>query len=702
MNSSNQWWMTRFALIHPTNDGTWPGCVRMASIGSDIINQIGGGGSGVNTSKLVDDLVGLQQAPEEQRLDTREQRIDAQISGYGLLRSAVGELDSAVQGLANEDTFNAKQASISDNSLMAVNELNPDAVPGNYRVKVTQVAQSQSLASAAGAFSSLNDEVGTGTLNLRFGDWDGGTFTLDPDAEGASIEIDDSNNSLTGLRDAINKADIGVQASIVGQEGNYQLLLTSPTGAQRELEITATEDAGAPGLAQFNYNEVEQGFTQQQEGKDAILSVNGLEVTRTTNTIDDVIDGMTFDIFNADPAQEVSINVSEDRALAETAIRDFVEAYNTFVNEMQRLRDTDTDEDGQGSLNNDSLAGNLMRSVRGQISAAVPGLDQGIDSLASIGIRTRLDGTLEFADDGEATDFSAVFSSQFEAVRDLFVPSMESSNARITPSNFGNRTQAGIYEVEITQEATRGALTADTATATFPLDVTSDDYSFTIEVNGRESAMISLPQKSYASLGDVATELQTLINADSNLREGGARVNVSVEGGALKFESNTYGRDSSMAITSVGANAGELGLSEATGTTGLDVAGTINGEEGFGYGRILRGALRSPAEGLALEVANGATNATVNFSRGFGSGLLSTLDTYVRNSGLISERESTLKDDRVEVSEAREAMERRSEAYRARLEAQFLNMERIVRSLNSTGSFLEGINDRLPFTAPPR
>ncbi|WP_286807129.1 flagellar filament capping protein FliD, partial [Marinimicrobium sp. UBA4209] len=317
----------------------------MASIGSDIINRIGGG-SGVNTSKLVDDLVGLQQAPEEQRLETREQRIDAQISGYGLLRSAVSDLDSAVQGLANEDTFNAKQASISDNSLMAVNELNPDAVPGNYRVRVSQVAQSQSLAS--GTFASLNDEVGTGTLNLRFGDWDGsGNFTLAPVAEGASIEIDDSNNSLTGLRDAINKADIGVQASIVGQEGNYQLLLTSPTGAQRELEITATEDAGALGLAQFNYNEVEQGFTQQQEGKDAILSVNGLEVTRTTNTIDDVIDGMTFDILNADPAQEISINVSEDRALAETAIRDFVEAYNTFVNEMQRLRDTDTDEDGQ-------------------------------------------------------------------------------------------------------------------------------------------------------------------------------------------------------------------------------------------------------------------------------------------------------------------------------------------------------------------
>ncbi len=172
--------------------------------------------------------------------------------------------------------------------------------------------------------------------------------------------------------------------------------------------------------------------------------------------------------------------------------------------------------------------------------------------------------------------------------------------------------------------------------------------------------------------------------------------------GALVFESNSYGRESSVEINSVGADAGELGLSEATGVVGLDVAGTFNGEEGFGYGRILRGALRSPAEGLAVEVAPGATTGTINFSRGFAANLSSTMDTYVRNSGLISNRESTLKEDKVEVSEAREAMERRSEAYRARLENQFLAMERIVRSLNSTGDFLEGINDRLPFTAPPR
>lgn len=670
----------------------------MASIGSDIINQIGGG-SGVNTTKLVNDLVGLQRAPEEQRLDTREERIEAQVSGYGQLRSAIDEFDSSLKALANEDTFNAKQASISDNSQVAVNALNPEAVAGTYRLNVSQVAQSQSLSS--GTFASRDAEVGTGSLTLRFGDWDGaGNFNLDANAEGATIDIDDSNNSLGGLRDAINKADIGVQASIVGQEGSYQLLLTSPTGAQRELEITATEDAGAPGLSAFNFNETGKSLDQKQAGQDAILTVNGLEVTRSTNSIDDVIDGVEFDLFNANSAEDITINITDDRAMAETAIRDFVEAYNTFYEEARRLQDNERDEDGQGSLNNDSLASNLMRSVRSQLGAAVPGLDQDVSSLGAIGIRTRLDGTLEFADDGGPTDFSSVMENNFSAVKDLFVPSLESDNARLSVTSFGNRTQAGEYNVEITQEATRGQLTAGAADA-FPLDSTGKDYGFTIAVDGAESGTITLPDKSYASLEEVATELQTLINSDTALRDAGSKVNVSVEAGALVFESAAYGRDSSVAITGVGVDAGELGLSEATGVTGLDVAGTFNGEEGFGYGRVLRGALRSPAEGLVVDTGSAAsgTTGTINFSRGFAANLSSTLDTYVRNSGLISEREKTLRDDRVEVSEARETMERRSNAYRERLENQFRQMEQIVRSLNSTGDFLENINDRLPFTA---
>lgn len=673
------------------------------NIGSNIISSLGGG-SGLNSQSIVDQLVELERLPTEQRLDTRESTVEAQISGFGMLRSAVGEFESALEPLSNEDTFDAKQASISDTSLMAVNSLNSEAVPGNYRIKIEQVAQSQSLSS--GTYASKDSAVGEGSLTIRLGDWsvDLATFSADTDATGATIEIDQSNNSLTGLRDAINEAGIGVQASIVGEEGSYQLLLTGPTGASREMEITATEGATA-GLSNFSFNETTQNFTQQQEGLDAILRVNGLQVTRNSNVIDDVIQGVEFEVFNSNAAEEISINVTEDKSLAEQSIRNFVDAYNTFYNEVQRLTSNDEGENGKGSLNDDPLAGNVLRSVRSMLGRVVPGIESDFSSLATVGIRTKIDGTLELADDGELTDFSVAMSDRFEEVRNLFVPNTSSDSSDIDVTNFGSRTQPGSYDVEITQEASKGYLNADPLAVTFPLDTTGKDYSFAIKVDGDQSATITLPAgKTYASGAELAEDFQTLINADSTLKESFSSVNVTYNGtsGALEFQSDAYGADSSIEFTGAGADMADLGVSVGVGTVGQNVAGTINGEAAFGYANVLRGAIGSPAEGLSMSVAAGATTATINFSRGLGGTLLGMVDSYVRNSGLISERESNLEESMEEIEADRRDLDRRSEAFRARQEAQFRAMEQIVRSLNSTGDFLEGINDRLPFTAPPR
>lgn len=668
----------------------------------NILNQLGGG-SGINSMQLVKDLVELERAPQEQRLDSRQQKLESQISGLGMLRSAMGELESSLAVLGDKDTFNAKQVAIPDTSLIAISKLEADAVPGNYRLKVEQVAQSQSLSS--GSYASLDSAVGEGSLTLQFGDWDATQtgFTVDPDAAGATIEIDASNNSLSGLRDAINDADTGVQASIVGTEGNYQLLLTSPTGATKELQITAAETAGQEGLASFNFNQTTQNLTQQQEGLDAIMKVNGLQVTRSTNTITDVIDGIEFDIFNSSLTEEVSINISADRSLAETAIRDFVEAYNTFQEEAQRLTGNEVDEEGAGSLRNDSLAGNLIRSIQSQISGAVPGIEDGFNSLANLGIRTRQsDGSLQIVEDGSNTDFQAALRNNFDSIRDLFAPNTDSSSAQVRVTGYGTRTQPGNYAVEITQEATKGFLNVDPVTAMFPLDTTGKDYSFTISVDGR-AAEVALPAgKTYASGEELATEIQTLINLDEDLKGANVKANVTFNSvtNSLEFQSNAYGSNSKIEFTAVGADAAELGLAVGAGTTGVNVAGTIDGEEAFGFGNVLLPAIGSPAEGLKMIIAPGATSASVNFSRGFAGGLVELMDSYLKNSGLIKERESNIKDNLEEVEDDRSALDRRTEAFRARLEAQFLAMEAIVRSLNSTGTFLDGLNDRLPFTAP--
>lgn len=671
----------------------------LSSTGSSLIGRLGNG-SGVDTASLIQQLTELSSAPQAQRLETRKTQLETQISDLGLLRSSLAKVQTAVAGLASRDTFDAKAVAIPDTSLLGINKLDAKTATGNYTLKIEQIAQSQSLSS--GNFGSISDPIGKGTLTLRFGSWNAGldTFDVNNNRAGASIVIDDSNNTLSGLADAINGAGVGVQASIVSDgAGNFKLLLTNPSGANNELEITATEEPGSPGLSLFDFNAGAQSLVQEQEGKDALLRVNGLRVARESNRITDVIPGLEFDLFNSSLTETVSINVTADRSVAETAIRDFIEAYNTFLTEVEQLVGFNTERNEIGSLQRDPLAKNLIQSLRSAITGSVPGINDGFDSLAAFGIRTELDGTLKIIENNTNTDFRAAMDNNFDKLANFFAPKTASSDGRIDVTAYGARSRPGSYDVVITQEATKGQLIAGPLSS---LDTTGKDYEFTMTVNGILAAPITLPaNKVYANGQELASEMQSLINLDPALKAAGASVNVTFNSDTseLEFTSTAFGANSRVEIMAVGADAAELGLSVGAGTAGTDVAGTVDGVAAFGFGNVLLPAIGSPAEGLSMMIAPGATTATINFSRGLAGQLENLVNDFVKNAGLIRDRETNIGKDLERVEEDQQALDRRTEAYRARLQAQFLAMESIVRSLNSTGSFLDGLADRLPFTA---
>jgi flagellar hook-associated protein 2 len=672
-----------------------------ASAGSTIISSLSGG-SGIDNAALIKQLTELNQAPQAARLESRQSLLETQISDYGLLRSAFAQLQTAANGLASRDTFDAKAVSIPNTSLLGITKLEAKAAPGDYRLNIEQVAQAQSLSS--GNFASPDDAVGKGTLTLRFGSWDSGlgAFSVNAEKAGATITIDDTNNSLTGLRDAINAAGIGVQASIVSDGGSFKLLVTAPSGETNEIEITAEEDAAAPGLANFNFNTTQQALTQEQEGADAKVRVNGLLLTRESNRLTDVIEGLEFDIFNSSTTETITINISADKNVAETAIRDFVDAYNTFLKDVNKLVGFNEETGEFGSLRQDPLAKNLLQSVRSMMTGSVGGITSGFNSLGSIGIRTELDGTLKIIEDNTNTDFRAAMDKNFEAVRDLFIPKTSSSDTRVNVTAHGARSVAGSYDVVITQHAAKGGFTADPMALSFPLDTTGKDYSFVVEVDGINAAEITLPaDKQYASGAELAADIQSLINLDAALKQGRASVQVAfnADTNQLEFTSANYGASSRVSFSAVGADMADLGIAVGAGFAGQDVAGTVDGVAAFGYGNVLLPALGSKAEGLSMTIADGVTEATITFSRGFAGQIDSLINDFLKSSGLIKGREENINKNIAEVKDDKTALERRSEAFRARLQAQFTAMEAIVRSLNSTGSFLEGLVDRLPFTA---
>lgn len=662
-----------------------------AGTGSSIIGTLGSG-SGIDTSSLINKLVDINKFPDTNRLNTKQTLLQTQVSDFGLLRSAFSKLETASSALANPDTFNAKSTSVPTTTLLGITKLDAKASVGEYSINVDQIAQAQSVSS--GNFSSQTSTIGKGTLTIRFGSWNAGvdTFTVDSTKTGGTITVDDSNNSLTGLRDTINKSGLGVKASIVGNGTNVKLLVTGPSGASSEVEITAAETSGALGLASFNFNQTTRNLTQQQEGKDALLRVNGMSITRSTNHITDVVEGLEFDLFNKSTTETVNIGVAADKSISEKAIRDFVTSYNTFLADSGKLIGFDKEKNDYGSLRQDPMAKNLVQQVRGQLNAAVAGLTGNFNTFATLGIRTELDGTLTIDDSTSSTSFRSAIDKNFEAVRDLFVPKTSSNNAQINLTKFTDKSAPGTYDVVITNQPAKGKLIAGAIVSTFPLDTTGKTYSFTAVLDGVTATSITLPTKTYATGEELATDLQSRINADAAISTAKATVNVvfNTTTQKLEFTSSSYGSTSNFSITAASADMADMGISIATGTAGNDVAGTVGGVAAFGYGNVLLPALGSKAEGLSMRVSDGATTGKITFSRGFAGTFTGLIDNFLKTNGLIKTRETSLSKDVDKVKTDLSTVDRRSKSYRARLQAQFSAMEGIVRSLKSTGTFLTG------------
>ncbi len=214
-----------------------------------------GVGSGLLTSELVDQIIEAERAPVEARLDNRQAVAEAKISAYGEVTSALSTFDASLQALKLPSTFNASTVT-SSNDTSVSGTASSLAVAGTYTVSVSQLAQAHSIASEA--YEEVTSTVGTGVLNFRFGTTTYGvgntydSFALNADATSKSIVITSANNTLAGIRDAVNKANFGVQASIVDDGSGYRLVFSSKnSGLKNSIEVTAS---GTDGLKALNYN----------------------------------------------------------------------------------------------------------------------------------------------------------------------------------------------------------------------------------------------------------------------------------------------------------------------------------------------------------------------------------------------------------------------------------------------------------------
>ncbi|MGQ7271591.1 flagellar filament capping protein FliD [Marinobacter nauticus] len=633
-------------------------------------------GSGVLNSDLVDQLVEAERAPKENRLDTRTQKAELLISAYGTLKSAITELRLPMRQLSAPDNLKAFSAT-SSNEDVSVTVDSTKASRGTYNVNVLSLAQSQSLASSTFADRD-STSVGTGSFTISSGD------------KSATLTIDGSNNTLQGLADEINEAGIGVSAGVIDTGSGFRLVLSSEeTGEANAISVSVTDDDGnnddAAGLSQFVFNDTTQNMQETIAAKDAKVEINGIEITRSTNSFTDVIDGLSFEA----KAEGVTstIKVEQDFGAVADRVGAFVEKFNALQTTIKGLSGFNAETGQGGILSGDTTIRSIQAQLRNVLGRVVPGLENAsIRTLADVGITTDYEtGGLSF----DRAKFEEQLKKNPDDVTALFAEQGRTSSADVEFLGSGSGTTRGNYAINITQAATQGSLLGDSALADgVVIDGSNDSLEFVVD--GSTNFSIQLTPKTYATAEELVAEIQSQIDSSVPLNAAGQSVSVDLDSsGVLRFTSGSYGSSSNVSIMwAEGGN--DLGISAKTGTLGKDVAGTVNGQEATGDGRVLTVTGAGGAKGMQLQVAGYKDGdlGRVNFIEGIGEQAVNLVTDIVGADGILDAKTDSLSRDLERIQEERIRLEDRIASYRERLVSQFTAADSLISQLNSTGDYL--------------
>ncbi|SNC67039.1 flagellar hook-associated protein 2 [Marinobacter sp. es.048] len=647
-------------------------------------------GSGVLTSDLVDQLVQAERAPTENRLARKTEQTQALISAYGKLRSAITELRLPMRQLSAPDNMKAFSAN-SSNEDIAVSVDSARASRGTYSVEVTSLASAQALASRDVFADRDSTSVGQGTLTLSAGN------------NTTNITIDNSNDTLQGLANAINEADAGVSAGVIDTGNGFQLVLSADdTGTDNAVSISVSGDSGGTdtdnqGLSRFAFNpgmDVDSGLNETIAASDAVMKINGVEVTRSTNNFENVIDGLTFDI----AATGTSIvKVQQDYGAVADRVAGFVDKFNSLQGTIDSLAGFNAEAGVGGLLTGDSTVRGIQNQLRQILTRVVPGLEgASVRSLADVGITTNFEtGGLEF----DRAKFEEQLKNNPDDVTALFAEQGRASDSQVEFVRSGVNTEPGEYTVNITQAASQGSLVgASAVTAPITVDGTNDDLTF--QVNGETSVSVQLTQQTYNSAQELADELQVQLNANNALNASGSSVQVGVgAGGEFTFTSSQYGSESNVSITSA-EDGSAYGLSVATGTAGSDVAGTIGGRTAQGDGQVLfldNG--NGGASGLQVRILGDQTGnrGSITFVEGVAERTVDLVTSFVGADGALESRTESLNRDLEQIQQNQARLEERIAAYRERLVSQFTAADSLISQLNSTQDY---VSQQLAALAP--
>jgi len=529
------------------------------------------------------------------------------------------------------------------------------------------------------------------------GSYVGAGFSQDGSQNMGVVTLDAKDQSLQGIRDAINKANIGVTATIVsdGSDTPYHLVLTNNnTGSKSSMKISvsgdgdAGADAAIASLMGYDPGGA-QGLTQTSGAQDTKLTVNGIAVTSKNKSVSDAIQGVSLDVSSLGSS---TVSVSKNTGAVSDAINAFVKAYNSLNSTISSMTGYNADTKVAGALQGDASVRSIQSQLRRQLGTTVEGLGGKLTNLSQVGISFQKDGSLAV----DSSKLNTAITNNFADIGGLFAAMGKASDGGITFDKSSAATKAGEYAIHIDQMATKGSLTA--AKALSGSTKIDPNTTWTVTLNQTDPATdsrvqnITIPAGTYDNT-QLAAMLRAAINGNSTFSGAGDSVETSVDkDGKLQIASSVFGEKSNISIAGVTGSPVNLvfGGDEPVKDVGRNVQGTIGGIAASGNGQVLTAAPGSPADGIQLSIKSGdkGDRGTVTFSQGYAYQLTNLATTFTGKDSVLQGKTDGLNVSIKAVAEQRDKFSDRLTAIEARYRAQFTALDTMLSSMQTTQSYL--------------
>ena len=409
----------------------------------DILTKLNVG-SGMNNSEIITSLVDAERVPALERIEKNENSTKNKISAYGVLKSDISAFRDIIRDIKSSNA--ASHVGSSSNTTIA--KFSTTGTTGSDNVDSSLVVSSLATTHTlvTGAYNNSGSTVGEGSLTIDFGTWSttssaNDTFTANSNS--AITVTTSASTTLTQLRDSINNATDNAEASILYNGTGYVLVIKGESGASNEVRVTPSGGSSATLTNNFSYTASTKNLTQTVDGTDASFTVDGIAMTRSTNTISDLFNGYTLEL-EATSSSAINISSTQNLDNITALLSNFIDAYNAIYTNITEMSGAAFSEDeSTGPLAGDSLARSIQRELRSYTTKSLSGYEGGPYSMSLLGVQTNRDGSLTL----NTSVLKNSFAAAPKIVDAIFKNQLISDNAEVEVTSIGTDTKPGSYAI---------------------------------------------------------------------------------------------------------------------------------------------------------------------------------------------------------------------------------------------------------------